>query len=501
MLTFAEMGVYEYVPRSVAISDKLGKLVGVRWVDIDKGTEVRCRLVAQEFASKDGDREDLFAGTPPLMATRLLISDVASEGFGKAGGKRLMVLDIKRAFLYGDIEDRVYIELPDEDEMKKQGYVGFLKKAMYGTRAAPQVWQACVKRTMTRLGFESCPTSPCVYFNKFRDLRVVTHVDDFLCGGPKHQLKWLQKSLQNEFELKSEILGDCAGEVREAKFLGRTISWRQHGIELEGDPKHVDILLKEWNMESCRPVSTPGTAEEKDNGGLTEDGDELVGADATFYRRAAARLNYMSLDRMDLSYAAKEIARTMAKPCKSDMGKIKRVIRYLKGTPRSRLLFRFQDSPKCFKVFSDSDWAGCHRTRKSTSGGVLMHGAHAISHWSSTQSTIALSVAEAELNALIKAGVEATCAKNLGNSLNIERGIELYTDSNSAKGICQRQGCGKVKHLETRQMWLQDRVLSKAIRIIKVPRAENPGDALTHFCSSSDALSHYKAVGVELKFV
>ena len=128
-----------------------------------------------------------------------------------------------------------------------------------------------------------------------------------------------------------------------------------------------------------------------------------------------------------------------------------------------------------------------------------MHGSHPIAHWASTQATIALSVAEAELNALIKSGVEASCAVNLGASLDIVRGIVLKTDSNSAKGICQRQGCGKVKHLEARQMWLQDRVLSKAIVIKKVPRAENPSDALTHYCTSLDAQNHYKAVCVEFR--
>ena len=497
MVTFAEMGVYEYVPRSVAVSDKSGKLVGVRWVDIDKGSEVRCRLVAQEFASKE-DRDDLFAGTPPLMASRLVLSDVASSG----RRKNVMILDIKRAFLYGDIEDVVYIELPEEDEMKKKGFVGRLKKAMYGTRAAPQVWQSVVKRVMIKLGFVSCITSPCVYFHPERELRVVTHVDDFLCGGPREHLKWLRKSLQNEFELKSEILGDFHGDVQKASFLGRVIKWEKHGIEIEGDSKHVNILLKEWDMETCRPVSTPGTTEEKEAGPVTANnhgcpGNELVGEEATFYRRSAARINYMSLDRMDISFAAKEIARNMAKPTKDDLPKIKRMCRYLKGHPRAKLVYRHQAEPEEFKVYSDSDWAGCQKTRKSTSGGILMHGDHAISHWSSTQSTIALSVAEAELNALIKGAVEATGAKNLADSINLDRTIRIETDSNSAKGICQRQGSGKVKHLEARQLWLQERVQNKQVKIDKIPREINSADSLTHYWSSVDGVAHFSRVGVE----
>ena len=161
----------------------VGKIVGVRWVDVDKGHEIRSRLVAQEFASKDGDREDLFASTPPLASTRLIISDAASSPRSSKGYKKLMVLDIKRAFLYGNIEEELYIELPSEDPRSREGYVGKLVKAMYGTRAAPQVWQELAKSTMRRLGFRGSIVSPGIFFHPDRRLRLATHVEDFLCSG------------------------------------------------------------------------------------------------------------------------------------------------------------------------------------------------------------------------------------------------------------------------------------------------------------------------------
>ena len=149
---------------------------------------------------------------------------------------------------------------------KKDGFVGRLRKAMYGTRAAPQVWQSVVKKTLTNLGFEASIVQPCVYFHRSRDLRIVTHVDDFLCGGPKASLLWLRKQLQNEFELKSQILGDGVGEDRAVKFLGRTIRWESHGIEIEGDNKLQTEILKHqremidyhFNKQiKCRPSELP----------------------------------------------------------------------------------------------------------------------------------------------------------------------------------------------------------------------------------------------------
>ena len=83
MHVFKEMGFYEYVPKEVAENDPRGKTVGVRWVDVRKGIGYRSRLVAQEFAGND-DRDDLFAATPALAATKTCISDAASErGYGR----------------------------------------------------------------------------------------------------------------------------------------------------------------------------------------------------------------------------------------------------------------------------------------------------------------------------------------------------------------------------------------------------------------------------------
>jgi recombinational DNA repair protein (RecF pathway) len=176
--------------------------VGVRWVDVDKGYEVRSRLVAQEFARKCGDDH--------------ILSEVASSP-----NRKLMILDIERAFLYGYIEDEIYNELPDEDPMKEEGYVGKLTRAMSGTRAAPQVWREVVRKAMSILGFSPSSTCPCVCYNQEKEIRVFTHVDDFLCSGEGHELQWIRKELQKEFELKHDMMVNYQDEAKGANFLGR----------------------------------------------------------------------------------------------------------------------------------------------------------------------------------------------------------------------------------------------------------------------------------------
>ena len=105
---------------------------------------MKARLVAQGVA-KGSDRDDIFAATPPLMASRFVVSDTASRGRDGNTSRRLAIFDVKRAFVHGLMEEEIYIELPDEDDMKQKGFIGKLKKAMYGTRSAPRMWQKVVK--------------------------------------------------------------------------------------------------------------------------------------------------------------------------------------------------------------------------------------------------------------------------------------------------------------------------------------------------------------------
>ena len=130
-------------------------------------------------------RDDLFAGTPTLEAFKLLVYKLASSNGGYAPRKCLMVMDVKRAFLHAQVTREIYIELPEEAKNEDDGDVdGKLLKSLYGTRDAPQNWQAYVDSLMRELGFLPGVAHPCVYRHTVRDLQVVVHVDDFACLGP-----------------------------------------------------------------------------------------------------------------------------------------------------------------------------------------------------------------------------------------------------------------------------------------------------------------------------
>ena len=151
-------------------------------------------------------REDLYAGTPPIAATRYLLSNTVSR-YRKVGippSRKLMVLDIRRAFLHGIATRLIHVELPEE-ESEGGKYVGRLFKTLYGTRDAPVAWQKVVKDAMSQLGFTECKVTSGVYYHPERDLRVVTHVDVFLVAGEVHHLVWLRKELERTYELKFRL--------------------------------------------------------------------------------------------------------------------------------------------------------------------------------------------------------------------------------------------------------------------------------------------------------
>ena len=271
--------------------------------------------------------------------------------------------------------------------------------------------------------------------------------------------------------------------------MGRKIVSQPWGIELEADSRLVRGLLEEYG-EDGKDIETPGSKEEKE---VTE--QPMSPQEAARFRRGAAKLNYVSQDRADLSYASKEVSRHMARPMVGDEAKLLRVIHYLRRYPRWVSTYAWQEPPGGLTIYTDSDWGGCVRTRRSTSGGAAMHGSHCVLHWSRTQQLVALSSAEAELNASIKAAQEGVGLRNLVEELGDSCFLRLCGDSSANDGILKRMGAGKVKHLSVRQLWLQEQVNAGVIWHEKIPRLENIADVLTHHFTRAEAEHHFPHLG------
>ncbi len=419
----SEWGVWERAPISACWQETGRAPIGSKWVDVNKGDAVkpliRSRFVVKEIATYKSD--DFFAATPPLEAFRLLLSLAASAG----EDTKVEVLDARKAHLHAFVDRTVFTQLPPEEAVP--GYCARLVRCLYGTRDAPKRWEAFLAQQLVELGFARGRASPCCYYHAVLGVRCIVHGDDFVLTGSAGALDEVKAGMHKRFLLKElGRLGSHASELKELRVLNRVIRWTREGLKYEADPRHAEIIIQ-GVVGAEKALSAPGTAS-KDFEGPTEAGpqEELPERVARLFRSFAARANYLALDRPDISQATKELCRRMSAPRVEDLTALLRVARYLVGASRLVYEFPWQHRP-VLKAYTDSDFAGCVATRRSTSGGALLLGTHLPKHRASTQKKITLSSGEAELGAVVRGFSDAPGLQSVGRDLGVESEPEVLS--------------------------------------------------------------------------
>jgi hypothetical protein len=471
---------------------KTGKApVSVRWVDVNKGSqespEIRCRLVARDFKGKrDKDREDLFAATPPLEAKRTLFSRAVTTRRKPGGCRKLLFVDARKAHLNPKCTEEVFIQLPDEVGARK-GVCGKLNYWLYGFRPAASAWERHYSSLLEGVGFRRGLASPVIFHHPGRDMSCVVHGDDFTIEGEDGDLNWIQKELKSWFDIKVRgRLGPEPEDDKEITILGRIVRWRSWGITYEADPKHRRLIIEYFGLdEKSRKLTTNGS-KERDDDDEDDEEVELSPMEKTSFRAVAARLNFLAADCPDVQFPAKEVCRNMSSPTLGAFRKLKKVARYLLSRDAVRFTFEWQQEGMQLTIYTDSDWAGCLKTRRSTSGGVVMLGRHCLKTWCLTQTAVALSSAEAEYYAMVEGATRGIGIKTMLEELGVCVKIVLATDSSAAKSLGSRRGTGRIRHLETRWLWLQLEVAKGNIKLAKVAGDVNPADVLTKYKGSKE---------------
>ena len=489
--------LWDVVPRQKADGQRV---VSVKWVDTNKGTddkpEVRCRLVARDFKGPEKDREDLFAATPPWELKRLLMSHAAEVSGGKV--RKMLLIDVKKAHLNSECKDDVYIELPEEVGAGAN-QVGKLRRWLYGFRPAAAAWENHYAAKLVEVGFERGMSSPVSFYHDKRDVNLVVHGDDFTFTGSQSELEWAEVLMERWYKIKVRArLGPEDCDDKDATLLGRRLRWHEWGISCESDPKYRKHVIESLGLTEDSKSLTVTGAKEADG---KEQGLPRVMGDDKQYRSIVASVNYMATDQPDLQYACKEACRDMSAPTEASWQKLKKIARYLVGREKVVWRYPWKVGHGRWRACVDSDWAGDVETRKSTSGGLIMLGDHCVKTWSTTQSSPALSSCEAEYYALVDGasralGVQAA-AKELGIAVE-DLTIEAATDSSAAKSYASRRGAGRVRHVEVRQLWLQQAVADGKFRLVKIPGLENPADVLTKYKALHDFRSLLAGVNVEV---
>ena len=496
MAYFRKMKVYKKVPIQ-RCKDVTGKMpIKVKWVDTNKQDETnpryRSRLVAKGF--KRYNDPDLYTGTPPIEVLRFLVSLAATGWSRKQRRRKLMVNDVARAYFNAPNLVPTFVEICEEDqEPGDEDICGELLVSMYGTRPAANNWQKFYTTLLINNGFERTRACTCTFRHHERDIDLMVHGDDFVSTGDGDDLVWLKGIFEAKFEISTNTIGHEPQDEKQLKVLNRIITVEEHGYTYEPDARHAEVIIRDLGLRDAKSVSTP-TADD------VREPDELLDHERyKKYQSICARCNFLALDRMDIQFASKECCRAMSKPTLKDWAKLKRIGRYLVGKPRLIYSYRFQDEVATLTAYSDANWASNAGDRKSTSGGVILHGSHYIKSWSKTQSLVALSSAEAELYGIVKTSSELLGLRSIVQDLGKSFGALVYSDASAALGVIQRQGLGRLRHVDCSFLFVQALNANKVVQYAKVVGQDNPADLGTKGLCAEGLLKHIGFVGGEFR--
>ncbi|GJY09844.1 putative ribonuclease H-like domain-containing protein [Tanacetum coccineum] len=401
------------------------------------------RLVAQGYTEEEGiDYDEFSAPVARIEAIRLFLAYASYMGF------IVYQMDVKSAFLYGTIEEEVYVcQPPSFEDPHFPDKVYKVEKALYGLHQAPRAWYETLSTYLIENGFRRGTIDKTLFIKKDKGdiLLVQVYVDDIIFGSTK-------KSLCDEFEVQQ----------------------KEDGIFISQD-KYVAEILKKFDFATVKTTSTPIET----NKALVKD-EEAEAVDVHLYRSMIGSLMYLTASRPDIMFAVCACARFQVTPKMSHLHAVKRIFRYLKGQPKLGLWYP-RDSPFDLEAFSDSDYAGASLDRKSTIGGCQFLGKRLISWQCKKQTIVANSTTEAEYVAAANCCGQVLWIQNqmLDYGFNFMN-TKIYIDNESTICIVKNPVFhSKTKHIEIRHHFIRDSYEKKLIQVIKIHTDHNVADLLT----------------------
>jgi hypothetical protein len=433
----------------------------------------KARLVVKGFQQKEGiDYTDIFSPVVKLNTIRSVLSIVAAEGL------HLEQLDVKTAFLHGDLDEEIYMQQPEGFSVKgKEKLVCRLTKSLYGLKQAPRQWYKKFDGFMQRHGYNKCNADHCCYFKRFESSYIILllYVDDMLVAGPDmDEIQMLKKQLSREFDMKD--LGAAK------QILGMRINRdKQKGTLQLSQEEYIDRILKRFSMSNAKPVSTPLASHfrlSKDQSPKTEEEKDFMAK--VPYASAIGSLMYaMVCTRPDIAHAVGAVSRFMTNPGKQHWEAVKWILRYLRGTTDRCLCFRRGELK--LQGFVDADFAAEVDHRRSTTGYVFTVGTTAVSWISQIQKIVALSTTEAEYIAVTEASKEMIWLQGLLAEMGFkqEKNV-LHSDSQSAIHLAKNSAFhSRTKHIGLRYHFVRSLLEDGVLTLEKIQGSKNPADMLT----------------------
>jgi len=434
----------------------------------------KARLVVKGFNQRKGiDFDEIFSPVVKMTSIRTVLGLAASLNL------EVEQMDVKTAFLHGDLEEEIYMEQPDGFQQKgKEDCVCRLRKSLYGLKQAPRQWYKKFESVMGQHGYKKTTSDHCVFAQKFSDddfIILLLYVDDMLIVGRNvSRINSLKEQLSKFFAMKDlgpakQILGMRIMRDREAKKL-----WLSQ-------EKYIEKVLQRFNMEKTKAVSCPLANHFRlSTKQSPSTDDERRKMERIPYASAVGSLMYaMVCTRPDIAHAVGVVSRFLSNPGKEHWDAVKWILRYLRGT--SKLCLCFGEDNPVLVGYTDADMAGDVDSRKSTSGYLINFSGGAVSWQSKLQKCVALSTTEAEFIAATEACKELIWMKKFLTELGFSQdGYQLFCDSQSAIHLAKNASFhSRSKHIDVRYNWIRDVLEKRMLRLEKIHTDENGSDMLT----------------------
>ena len=444
------------------------RIIRNRWV-FDKKTDgrMKARLVAKGFSQVEGiDYNDIFSPVVRYETVRLMVSLAALKQW------HMRSVDVKTAFLYGKLDEELYMEQPEGFIRKGQERkVMRLKRAIYGLKQAALQWWRALDKSMAAMGFRRTTSDSGIFVlnapNRPRVI-VIVYVDDAIFMGADERAVNLSKaSFMKAWECRD--LGNTE------EFLRMKIHRYKNTIALE-QKDYLKKVLARFNMTNAKSVPTPlpsGYMPMPNAGPVNE---QL----RTRYQQVIGSLLYLMLGtRPDIAFAVTKLSQFAANPTEDHLNKAMYICRYLVGTQDYHLVYGQRSEG--FMAYADADWGSDPNTRRSISGHLVYLGGAAISWLSRAQKTVALSSTEAEFMSLSDASRQLVWINSLMSELNMPvKAIPLYGDNQGAIFIASNAVTEKrTKHMDIRYHYIREVIEQGKVSLYFVKTDENPADMLT----------------------
>ena len=428
----------------------------------------KARLVAKGFMQQEGiNYNEVFAPVSKHTTLRTLLALAAAEDM------ELHQLDIKTAFLNGDLEETIYMQQPEGYAEGGPNMVCHLRKALYGLKQAPRAWNTRLKQELESMGFTASEADPGLFIGQFKHgtVYLLVYVDDILVAAKSAaDIQHVKDRLTEVFKVR---------DLGEAKyFLGMSLERDRQAKTLKMTQERLATeLVSRYGMRESKTKSVPLSTSIKLEQ-ATE--DNLLDREAFPYSELVGSLLYLSVcTRPDISQAVGVLARYMAKPRVEHWTAAKGVLRYIAGTLKHGICFG--DGSTTVEGYCDADYASDLQTRRSTTGFVFILGGGAISWGSRLQPTVAASTSEAEYMAAAQAVKEALWLRTLLSSFRSKAGaMKIYCDSQGAIKLLKHPIASiRSKHIDVIHHFARERVYRKEITFEYISTEDMVADCLT----------------------